>query len=82
MKYHSKTEIVSGADDGLVLPTHAMKSHKIPDAVNSFLMVAGIAVCLVSALHIRNGEGAVWFVALGASGYFVLAGLYQSFFKK
>lgn len=59
-----------------------MQTHKIPDAIDSFLIVAGIAVCLVSALHIRNGGGAVWFVVLGASGYFVLAGLSQSFFKR
>lgn len=58
-----------------------MQSYKIPDWLNNFLIVVAILVCLQSVLRIRNGGGPAWFVILGASGYFLIAGLYQKFFR-
>jgi hypothetical protein len=59
-----------------------MHSYKISDSLNNFLVAVQFIMCVVSALRIRNGGGAGWFVILGASGYFIIAGVYQRFFKR
>ena len=59
-----------------------MQSSKIPESLNNFLIVVSIGVCLLSGLRIRNGGGAFWYVILGLSGYFLVAGLYQILFKR
>jgi len=59
-----------------------MQSYKLPDSLNHFLIAVATVVCLLSVLRIRNGGGVLWFVILGASRYFVIAGLCESFFKR
>ena len=58
-----------------------MKTQKMPDSLNNVLVVVAIAIGVLSVLRVRQGGGVVWFVALGICGYFVVAGLYQKFFR-
>jgi hypothetical protein len=58
-----------------------MKTHKIPDSLNNILVVIAVSIGLLSVLQVRRGGGVVWFIALGVCGYFVVAGLYQEFFR-
>jgi hypothetical protein len=58
-----------------------MKTHKIPDSLNNILVVIAVAIGVLSVLRVREGGGAMWFIALGVCGYFVVAGLYQKFFR-
>ena len=58
-----------------------MKTQKIPDSLNNVLIVVAVAIGVLSLLRIRQGGGVVWFIAIGVCGYFVVAGLYQEFFR-
>ena len=59
-----------------------MKTQKMPDSVNNVLVVVAIAIGVLSVLQVRRGwGGVVWFIALGVCGYFMVAGLYQNFFR-
>jgi hypothetical protein len=59
----------------------SVKTQKIPDPVNNVLVVVAIAIGVLSVLRVRQGGGVTWFIALGVCGYFVVAGLYQKFFR-